>query len=540
MRKIIIVFAVTLLTISCKKNGLETAPVGSDLNASGRSITSEISVTSMAAPLQYRGLDLSFSYKIETQLGQSFKNIAGTIKTTFDIAKEYGVNLVRLRLWVNPSANDYEASLAAVKAQALRLKSLGLDFYLDIFYSDYWADPGGQPKPAAWASLSSAALKDTAAAYTTNVLTQLKNQGTTPVIVEVGNEINNGMLWPTYQVSPTSTTNWTNFASFYNSLYSAVKAVDASIEVMLHTAGMEFNFFAKANTYGINYDIIGLSWYPGWHGNSFSDLLNGMNYLTGLYNKPVMIAETAYQFTSTNYDMVNNWFDTSYLLSGYAATIQGQYDFLMQLSDLVQSVNNNKGMGICYWGAEWVAYGGSSETDWEKGSRMDNAALFKSDNYYAVHGIKAFSSNGLNLADNPGFEADGASTQTPAGWNTWSPSSFDADYTQSGGFSGGYKCTHWKATPYEVYTYQTFTGLTNGYYTLKAWVMSGGGQSINRMEAKDYGGSLRTQILPVVSNWTEISIADIQVTNNQCTIGFYTQAASNQWSNFDNVLFYKQ
>jgi|SRR6218665_601822 len=533
MKKLPLALATLLFIASCKRDFTEIEhPSGNPKD--------NTSITARPGAAIYRGLDLSYSYKIETQLGQSFKNIGGTTKSTFDIAKDYGVNLVRLRLWVNPAANDTESSLAAVKAQALRLKTLGLGFYLDIFYSDYWADPGGQSKPAAWSSLSASALKDTAAAYTTNVLMQLKNQGTTPLIVEVGNEINNGMLWPTYQVSPSSTTNWTNFATFYNALYSAVKGVDASIKIMMHTAGLEYDFFAKANTYGINYDIIGLSWYPGWHGSSFSTLLSGMNYLVGLYNKQIMIAETAYQFGSANADLVANWFDASYLISGYPATQQGQYDFLVQLTDLVQSVNNNNGIGICYWGAEWVAYGGASETNWEQGSRLDNAVLFRSDNYNAIHGIEAFNSSGLNLVDNPGLESGGAATQTPPSWSTWSPSSADADYTEAGGFSGSYKGSHWKATAFEVYTYQTFTGLTNGNYTLKAWVMSGGGQTTNRMEAKDFGGTLKTQTLPVTSAWTEITIANINVSNNQCTIGFYTNSPGNKWSNFDNVLFYKQ
>ena len=198
---------------------------------------------------------------------------------------------------------------------------------LDLHYSDSWGDPTHQSKPAAWSSLTGTALISQAASYTTSVLTSLKNQGTTPVIVEVGNEILNGMLWPDFQISPTSTSNWSNFASLYNSLYSAVKGVDNSIQVMLHlnNYNQASLYFANANTYGVNYDIMGFSYYSGWTGTDLNGYLTSMDSLVTSYNKPIMVAETAYQFTSTNSDAVPNWWDSSYLTSGYPATVAGQY-----------------------------------------------------------------------------------------------------------------------------------------------------------------------------------------------------------------------
>jgi len=148
---------------------------------------------------------------------------------------------------------------------------------------------------------------------------------------------------------------------------------------------------------------------------------------------------------------------------------------------------------------------------------------------------------GPNLVTNPGLEANGA-TQTPTGWSEWSSAGHvDASYTETGApHSGTYKATHWKGVAYDVYTYQTKTGLTNGLYTLKAWVMSGGGQSIARMEAKDFGGTQLNSTLPITSTWTQITIANINVTNGQCTFGFYSVANAGNWINFDDVEFYKQ
>lgn len=146
----------------------------------------------------------------------------------------------------------------------------------------------------------------------------------------------------------------------------------------------------------------------------------------------------------------------------------------------------------------------------------------------------------LNLVTNPGFENDGVPTQTPTGWST-AGANPDADYTQSGGHIGSYMLLHWDDVDYEVYTYQTITGLTNGLYTLTAWVKNDyGNLSTAYMEVKDYGGTTRTYNIPISSTWTQISITDINVTNGQCTIGFYSNSPSTRWYDVDDVEFYIQ
>lgn len=154
---------------------------------------------------------------------------------------------------------------------------------------------------------------------------------------------------------------------------------------------------------------------------------------------------------------------------------------------------------------------------------------------------------GANLLVNPGFEANGA-TQAPSGWATWGGPSgqhADADYTEgtsgTGAPHGGsYKATHWKGSGYEVYTSQTLTGLVNGSYTLRAWVLSGGGQTLAYMEAKDYGGTVRTATIPTTTTWTQISITGIAVTNGQITVGFYSQADGGEYIHFDDVELFKE
>ena len=145
----------------------------------------------------------------------------------------------------------------------------------------------------------------------------------------------------------------------------------------------------------------------------------------------------------------------------------------------------------------------------------------------------------VNLVANPGFEVDQYGTQHPTSWNTWSPNGNEADYTQANyPHSGNYKGVHWKASPYEVFTYQTITGLANGTYTLKAWATSSGGQTYNWMEASGYGGNKLTRTLPTTNSWQQITIPNIQVTNGKCNVGIYSKAASSsQWCTFDDVEF---
>jgi arabinogalactan endo-1,4-beta-galactosidase len=150
-------------------------------------------------------------------------------------------------------------------------------------------------------------------------------------------------------------------------------------------------------------------------------------------------------------------------------------------------------------------------------------------------GTNGAGAQGSNLLANPGFEA-GAS-QSPSGWSE--SGNTDASKSDAGSaHSGTYKGTHWKTSSYTVYTYQTKTGLTNGVYTLRAWVKSGGSHSIARMEAKNCGSAQQNYNLPVTNNWTQIALTNVNVTNGQCTIGFYSVAGANGWMNFDDVEFF--
>ena len=240
------------------------------------------------------GADISFLPELESR-GMKFSS-NGKPGDAIEIMKEHGFNYIRLRIFNEPanpkgySPNKGFCDLEHTKAMAKRIKAAGMKFLLDFHYSDYWADPQQQNKPAAWAGQDFTTLKKTLYNYTAGVMQQLKDQGTAPDMVQVGNEINHGIVWPEGAIN--------NLDSLSQLLYQgvkAVKAVNPSTIIMLHIAlggqSAESQFFldnmAKRN---VPFDVIGLSYYPKWHG-TLDDLQKNMAGLAQRYNKQVMVAE---------------------------------------------------------------------------------------------------------------------------------------------------------------------------------------------------------------------------------------------------------
>jgi len=246
---------------------------------------------------------------------------------------------VRLRVWVNPSGGWNNK--ADVVAKAVRAKNLGLRVMIDFHYSDTWADPAHQTKPAAWDSEDFPTLKTSLSNHTTDVLNELKSNGVSPEWVQVGNETNDGMLWPDGKAS----SNMANFAQLVNSGYDAVKSVFPSAKVIVHLSnGYDNNLFRwlfdglKNN--GGRWDVIGMSLYPtpaDWSALN-SQALNNMNDMVTRYNKEVMIVEVGM-----------SWDQPAACNS-----------FLTDLVAKTKSIPGNKGLGVLYWEPEaynnWQGY----------------------------------------------------------------------------------------------------------------------------------------------------------------------------------------
>lgn len=323
-------------------------------------------------PFFIRGLDLSFTPEMEENLVKYYDG--NTAKPLLQLVKDKGINTVRIRIWNKPS-NIY-SSLAEVTALAQRVKQAGLKFWLDFHYSDYWADPGKQNKPASWAAANFQQLQDSVYVYTKSTMAYLIANNATPDYVQVGNEINNGILWDDGKIYTTPAGNWTNFTALLKRGVQAVRDAGKDCKIIIHFAGYDGAdyFYQHVAAASLDYDIIGLSYYPWWHGKSFDGLQAVIKTLETTYKKPVMIAETAYPFTMQWDDNTNNIFGAADMLyPGYEATAEGQALFTKKLMAVEHSNTYKNHAGICWWAPEWIAFKGNTATD---GSPWENLCLF--------------------------------------------------------------------------------------------------------------------------------------------------------------------
>jgi beta-galactosidase len=240
------------------------------------------------------GADISFLPQLEDR-GIKFSE-GGVEKDAIQLLKQHGFNYVRLRIFNDPARDSGYApgkgycNLDYTLKMAKRVKDAGMQLLLDFHYSDYWADPGKQYKPAAWRGLNFEQLKQALYNYTKQVVVALKEQGTTPDMVQIGNEINHGIVWPEGSVS-----HFDSLAQLINAGTAAVKAADATIAMMLHVALGGQNdesvwFIDNMLARGVHFDVIGQSYYPKWHG-TLADLRDNLTNLVQRYAKDVIVVE---------------------------------------------------------------------------------------------------------------------------------------------------------------------------------------------------------------------------------------------------------
>lgn len=292
----------------------------------------------LGAGTPIRGADVSWVPRMEAS-GRRFYDANGVQKDVLLILKERGVNAVRLRTWVNPSGDNCSGhcSKGEMVALARRAKAMGLKVMVDFHYSDSWADPGKQNKPAAWRPLDFNGLMRQTYDYTFDVMTTLRQNGVIPDWVQVGNETNDGMLWEDGRAS----THMRNFAWLVNCGYDAVKATTGS-PVIVHISNGYDNalfrwMFDGLTANGARFDIIGMSLYPStsnWP-TANSRCLTNMRDMRTRYGKPTMITEVGMDATA-----------------GPTAKA-----FIV---DLMNKVNAAGGIGVFYWEPQaynWCGYG---------------------------------------------------------------------------------------------------------------------------------------------------------------------------------------
>jgi Arabinogalactan endo-1,4-beta-galactosidase len=354
----------------------------------------EIKLAAKEYPLRIKGIDLSTLTQVERG-GGKFYDLNGEPKDIFAILKENGVNLIRLRIWNDPKTGD--CNEASTLAMAKRIKTAGMGFMLDFHYSDTWTDPVNQAKPAAWSKLDFEGLNQALYDYTKQIITDLRKQHTLPDMVQIGNEIRGGLLFPDGQL-----TDIASFQKLARFIGSAAKGVhDASpnkkIKIVIHldkgADNASYNyFFDNLIANGVPFDVIGLSYYVYWHG-PMSGFYDNLCKLAEKYHKEMVVAETAYPFTFNPGDELANMLgdDTLLRTPGYPATIAGQKQFLETEINLIKHVPDGLALGFIYWEGAWLPVKGAGwdPNDAASGDAWENQGLFNY-NGYALDSLKVF------------------------------------------------------------------------------------------------------------------------------------------------------
>ncbi len=300
------------------------------------------------------GADISELKKVE-DFGGVFK-VNRVEKAALTILKDHWFEYLRLNIFHTPDTWNTYMQLETNLLMAPRIRNAGFKLLLDLHYSDTWANPGVQTKPKAWQNLAFEVLKDSVYQYTKNIVTLFKRHGAGPDMVQIGNEITGGMLWDDGHVGGAYETpaQWQKFAALLKAgIQGAHAALDpgASIQIMIHPAAGESKttcqwFFDNLFSQGVDFDIIGLSFYSYW-GGRINDLAENVNLLASRYHKDIIVVETSYPWTLEDYDQVPNWMpDPHRLHPGYPATITGQQSFLEDVIAILKSVPHGKGIFV--------------------------------------------------------------------------------------------------------------------------------------------------------------------------------------------------
>jgi arabinogalactan endo-1,4-beta-galactosidase len=304
-----------------------------------------------------KGADIGWLSQMENE-GKKFYDASGKQMDCIELLKTKGINSIRLRVWVNPT-NPY-CGTADVIAQAKRAQNLGMKIMIDFHYSDWWADPGKQNKPAVWASLNFDALTTMVYTYTKDVVTQLKNNGIQPTWIQIGNETNDGMLWEEGRASK----NMGNFAALLNAGAKAVREISPSSKIIVHISNGYDNamfrwMFDGLKTNKVDFDVIAMSLYPdanNWQ--TINEQCNtNMLDMIARYGKQIMISEVGMDVTKAS-DCKN---------------------FLLDIIKKNKSLANHMGLGVFYWEPEcynnWQGYNMGAFTNEGKPSMAMDAFL---------------------------------------------------------------------------------------------------------------------------------------------------------------------
>ena len=360
------------------------------------------------------GLDCSMVSVIEEN-GGAYYDFDGTKRDFYELIRENGINLVRIRLW-----NDYKSrsgvkgggclDVERVLQMALRAKKAGLQFLLDFHYSDNWADPGKQACPESWKNLDFNSAQKELEKFTKNTIDYFVSKGVTIDYVQVGNEINNGFMFPYGEINwsddNTKKSTLDNVAKLLNTAISAVKSSSPNTKIIIHVGDYALKtwkdessgknvpyglwFFQQLDQRKVNYEIAAASYYLFYHHSSddyldMNTMTNSIDQFIDALGKPFILMEYSMAFTLNKHEFADNQFGDQYsnlIRNEYPTSFQGQTNMILDIAERVARAKNNKGLGICYWGGEWIPVKGAGWGDQSSTkSSWANQALFTYEGY---------------------------------------------------------------------------------------------------------------------------------------------------------------
>lgn len=546
----------------------------------------------------FRGMDAS-SVLVEEKSGVTYYNFDGEEQDVFMTMAQSGVNYIRLRVWNDPydedgngyggGNNDVSTAIELGK----RATKYGMKVCIDFHYSDFWADPKRQHAPKAWEGMTLEDKTEALSEFTKESLTKLLDAGVNVGMVQIGNEINYGM---------SGESNRGKVNELLKAGGSAVREVsekyDQDIEIVVHYTritqpGQLYQLVDDLVKSEVDYDILGLSFYPFWDG-SLSNMQNVVKTIREEYGKKVMLAETSYCYTSEDGDgNANSLVGVNDLVDGYEASVQGQTSMIR---DVIAAANEAGACGVFYWEGTWIPVGDADADNsqiWEKygsgwassyasdydpedaglyygGCSWDNQAMFDFDGHplaslnvfkYLKYGTNLDSAtdyvpaekseddsaeqidvSGLtNLVLNPGFEDADTSM-----WKvTYEGDSNPTDFFEKpeDAYTGNMSFHFFSEdSDMEFAIEQEFTDLEPGTYYLTTY--SQGGDTAEDSTFELYavtGGEEQTADfqLTTYTDWKTPVIPEIKVTDGTLTIGVRVKTNTASWGTMDDFALYK-
>ena len=325
-----------------------------------------------------KGMDLSTLLELD-RLGAKYYD-HGKERDILDIMKDYDVDTIRLRIWNDPWGENHESygagenDIPTTLEIAKRVSEKGFGVLMNFHYSDFWADPGKQIKPKAWEGMSVEELTQAVYDFTFDTMELFKKEGVNITMVQVGNELSNGLLWPEGRIDvDAGIGEYDNIAKFVSAGIRAVRKSNPEIPVMIHLDNGGNNelyrrWFDNYTQRGEDFDLIGLSYYPFWHG-TMDQLLSNMNDIAVRYHKDLVSAEVSMGYTMEDYKTYEKLSDSE--RKGYATrpalvekiefpmTKEGQADFMRTLLARLETVAEHRARGFFWWEPAWIPVPGS-------------------------------------------------------------------------------------------------------------------------------------------------------------------------------------